>query len=170
MPEPLFPLPEETLEETPRPSPLHGNQGDRGPAAPRPEFPAALAIALSREAGARGTTIARRVGAKLNWQVFSQELIEYISQEGNFRQEIVNQLSAGALQWVETYLDRLQQEHHLEDHPSILEMTRMILSLGVQGEVILLGIVRSEADKHKAITIAQTISGVKKVISYLLVG
>ncbi len=139
MPEDDYAVDEEAVEEPQRPLPLHGNQGDRGPAAPRPAFPAALTIAISREAGARGTTIARRVGAKLGWQVFSQELLEYISQEGNFRQDIVDHLPAAAPPWVESRLERLQHDQLLSRHPPVLELARMILSLGAQGEVILLG-------------------------------
>src|ERR1700751_1962181 len=64
-----------------RDMPRHGFQGDRGPAPPAPEAPASLTIAISREAGSRGGSIARRAGGKLGWQVYTQELIEYISQE-----------------------------------------------------------------------------------------
>src|SRR4051794_33035458 len=67
-------------------SPRHGFQGDRGaPSGPRPG-PAALTIALSREAGARGATIGRRVGRKLGWAVYDKELLEYMAQEEAARQ------------------------------------------------------------------------------------
>jgi hypothetical protein len=59
--------------------PLHGYQGDRGPAAPPPAVPTGLTVALSREAGARGGTIGRRVGRKLGWPVYDQELLEYMA-------------------------------------------------------------------------------------------
>src|SRR5690242_12897526 len=62
------------LVDQPRESPRHGFQGDRGAPPPR-TGPAAMTIAVSREAGARGGTIARRVGRKLGWQVYDQELL-----------------------------------------------------------------------------------------------
>ncbi|MCS7046740.1 MAG: cytidylate kinase-like family protein, partial [Gemmataceae bacterium] len=65
--------------------PLHGF---RGTAEAAPAFPRSLTIAISREAGARGGTIAKRAGEKLGWQVFTQELLEYISHEGTFRQDV----------------------------------------------------------------------------------
>ena len=58
-------------------SPLHGNQGDREPAAVL-KAPAGLTVAISREAGARGGSIARRIGKKLDWQVYTQELLEFL--------------------------------------------------------------------------------------------
>lgn len=118
------------------PSPLHGF---RGPRADRPSLPGGLTIAISREAGARGGTIAKRAGEKLGWQVFSQDLLEYIAQEGSFRQEVFDNLTAEASAWVEEQIERLLREQNLSRNPTILELARMVLSLGVQGEVILLG-------------------------------
>ena len=62
-----------------RESPLHGYQGDRLPPVVLQQLPAALTVAISREAGARGGTIARRAGEKLGWQIYNQELLEYVS-------------------------------------------------------------------------------------------
>src|SRR5947209_7552900 len=93
-----------------RPSPLHGFQGDRGAPAAGAVLPASLTIAVSREAGSRGSTIATRAGQKLGWQVYNQELLEYIAQEGAFRQDITSNLSPEAARWaderLQTLLDR----------------------------------------------------------------
>src|SRR4051812_8217077 len=48
--------------------PMHGYRGDLPPG--RTTAPRGLTVALSREAGARGTTIARKLGELLGWQVF----------------------------------------------------------------------------------------------------
>ena len=120
-------------------SPRHGYQGDRGGQAGPPPLPASLTIALSREAGSRGGSIAQRAGAKLGWQVYRQETVEYIAQEGSFRQEVVDNLAQPAKAWVEENLDRLLREQNLSRHPSILDLARIILSLGTAGEVILVG-------------------------------
>ena len=73
-------------------SPRHGFRGERPTSARRGVFPASLTIAVSREAGSRGTDIARRAGKKLGWQIYNQELLEYIAQEGTFRQDMVDHL------------------------------------------------------------------------------
>jgi cytidylate kinase len=117
-------------------TPLHGFRGQDRVA---PTLPRALTIAISREAGARGGTIAKRAGEKLGWQVFSQDLLEYISQEGTFRQEVLDNLPPAASVWVEEQSQRLLKEQNLSRNPTILELARMVLSLGAQGEVILLG-------------------------------
>ena len=120
-------------------SPRHGFQGDRGaPPAPR-SGPAALCIALSREAGARGSTIARRVGRKLGWQVYDQELLEYMAQEANVSQEVMSAPSATPADWAENRLKHLIQEYSLPEHPSLLNLVRVMLALGAQGQAILIG-------------------------------
>jgi cytidylate kinase len=122
-----------------RESPRHGFQGDRVLRPAAPLLPCSLTVAISREAGSRGGTIARRVGRKLGWQVYNQELLEYIAQEGAFHQNLAESLSAAAAQWVEERLQLLLREQNLSQHPSIVNMARTILTLGVQGEVVLIG-------------------------------
>jgi cytidylate kinase len=119
-------------------SPRHGFRGPPE-ASPGRGVPAALTIAISRETGARGASIAKRVGHKLGWQVYTQELLEYIAQEGTFRQELADQLSAEARSWVEEQYNRLLREQNMSLNPSILELSRIILALGTQGDVVLLG-------------------------------
>jgi cytidylate kinase len=135
-------FPAEGYEEAPEISgatPRHGFQGDRGFIPEPPAVPAALTIAISRETGSRGGSIAQRIGTKLGWQVYRQELLEYIAQEGNFRQELADNLSPLAKQWVDQSLDRLLREQNLSRHPSVLELARIIISLSASGEVVLLG-------------------------------
>jgi cytidylate kinase len=122
-----------------RESPRHGFQGNRAVRPPEPLIPASLTIAVSREAGSRGETITRRAGQKLGWQVYNQELLEYIAQEGAFRQGIAENLPPAAARWAEQRLDLLQREENLSQHPSITDLARIILALGTQGEVILIG-------------------------------
>jgi cytidylate kinase len=119
-------------------SPLHGYRGDARADVP-PELPISLAIAISREAGARGTTIAERAGAKLGWQVYGQDLLEYMVRDTASQAELLAQLPANAPAWVEDRLNRLLREQNLSRNPSVLELARLVLLLAAQGEAILLG-------------------------------
>jgi cytidylate kinase len=117
-------------------SPRHGYQGDRASVrAAAPAVPRSLTIAITREAGARGGTISRRVGKKLGWQVYDQEMLEYIAQEEAHIQETVDALTAVEAAWVD------ERTHTLgdEEHPSVRNLARTILALGAQGEVVLVG-------------------------------
>jgi cytidylate kinase len=120
-------------------SPRHGFRGEHGALAGASGVPVSLTIAVSRESGSRGGSIARRAGAKLGWQVYSQELLEYVAQEGAHRQEILDNLSPAAIAWVDAQMDRLLREQNISRHPSLQAMARMVLTLGATGEVILVG-------------------------------
>jgi cytidylate kinase len=129
------PVPPISERETPR----HGYQGDRLVPPAGTIMPAGLVVALSREAGARGSTIARRVGRKLGWQVYDQELLEYMAQETLVHQGLIDTLSPAAAEWVETRLQQLLREQQVSQHPSIISLVRVILSLGAQGRAVLIG-------------------------------
>ncbi|SRR6266851_4413485 len=120
-------------------SPHHGYRGNHPPAGISASVPAALTIAISREAGARGSTIGTRAAQKLGWQVYNQELLEYIAHEGAFRQNVVDNLNPEATRWTEDRLQKLLREQNLSQHPSIMDLARIILALGVQGEVVIVG-------------------------------
>src|SRR5262249_10378713 len=96
-----------------RDMPRHGFQGDRGPAPPGPAAPASLTVAISREAGSRGGSIAQRAGSKLGWQVYTQELLEYIAQEGSVRQDLVDGATEAGRRWAEGRLEALLREQNL---------------------------------------------------------
>jgi cytidylate kinase len=118
--------------------PLHGFQGDRGAAPARRGAPLGLTVAISREAGARGGTIARLVGRKLGWQVYDQELLEYMTQDGVVRQGLTDALSPASAEWVEARLAVLQRTWKGED-PAVLNLARVVLALAAQGQVVLIG-------------------------------
>jgi len=120
-------------------SPHHGYRGERSSPATAAGIPAAVTIAISREAGARGSTIGRRAAQKLGWQVYNQELLEYIAHEGAFRQNVVDNLHPEAARWAEERLQKLLREQNLSQHPSIMDLARIILALGAQGEVVIVG-------------------------------
>jgi hypothetical protein len=123
----------------PQESPRHGFQGDRGAPPPPRAGPSTLTIAVSREAGARGGSIARRVGRKLGWQVYDQELLEFMSQEALVRQGVLDAPPATPADWVETRLQQLIRDGALSEHPSIVNLARVVLALGAQGQAVLLG-------------------------------
>jgi len=120
-------------------APRHGNQGNRALPPAAPSVPVSLTIAVSRETGSRGGTIAHRAARKLGWSVYNQELLEYIAQEGAFRQGVADNQTPAAAQWAESHLDVLLREQNLSQHPSIAELARVVLALGAQGECVLIG-------------------------------
>ena len=98
-----------------------------------------LTVAVSREAGSRGSSIAQRAAEKLGWEVYTQEMLEYIAQEPTIRDELVANLSPAALHWVEEQLEALPAGGPCGGDPLVADMTKVILALAAPGEVILIG-------------------------------
>ncbi len=119
-------------------TPLHGNQGDREPAALQ-EAPSGVTIAISREAGARGGSIARRVGKKLGWQVYTQELLEFLNSNESARAHVLADVPKEAAVWADRELARLKRDQIIAPGIELGEMPRLILTLAARGEVILVG-------------------------------
>jgi cytidylate kinase len=130
---------EPTTADELREPPRHGFRGDRAARPISSSVPAALTLAFSRESGARGGTIGRRVGRKLDWPVYDQELLEYMAQDTVVHQGVMDNLTPAAAAWVEERLQQLLREQNISQHPSIQNLARVVLALGAQGEAVLIG-------------------------------
>jgi cytidylate kinase len=119
-------------------SPLHGYRGEIEEGGPF-GVPAGLTIAISREAGSRGGTIAARAGEKLGWEVYSEEMLEFGAQNAALRQDLLDKLSPAANAWIDEHFQQLQEERDLTQHPNLRDLARLVLTLAMQGNVILLG-------------------------------
>lgn len=117
-------------------TPLHGHRGDRRS---RPTAPAGVAIAISREAGARGGTIARRIGKRLGWQVYTQELLEFLCANDVARQSVLADVPVDAADWVTAQLGRVKRDRGIDPEAEGGDMPRLILSLAARGQAILVG-------------------------------
>jgi len=101
--------------------------------------PLGLTVAVSREAGSRGGTIARRVGRKLGWQVYNQELLEYLAQEKHLSRDLFDVLDDAAARWIEERLERLLKQQTLSQNANVIEVARVVLAIGARGEAVVLG-------------------------------
>jgi cytidylate kinase len=119
--------------------PPHGFRGDFPSEQGAPAVPGALSIALSRQTGARGGTLGKRVARQMGWEVYSQELLEYILHEENVRREMLDRLQPAASQWVEDRLKYLQKEELLSCDSAIIDLARIILTIGARGEAVFIG-------------------------------
>ncbi|MER3415262.1 MAG: hypothetical protein C4297_03490 [Gemmataceae bacterium] len=101
--------------------------------------PQGLTVAISREAGSRGGTIARKVSTLLGWQLYDQELLEYLAQERHLERELFEHLDPEVQHWVTKRLDHLQQSGQLTGDAPVVELARVVLTIGYRGEAVILG-------------------------------
>jgi cytidylate kinase len=128
-----MPSPPSELTEVP----LHGFRGD-AEAAPRAR-PCGLTVAISREAGARGTTIARKVAEILDWQVFDHDTLDYLAQNDTARAQLLADVPADALMWADSQLTRLQRERGLNAEGESLRLVRLLLAVAARGNAVIVG-------------------------------
>lgn len=117
--------------------PLHGFRGEAPPA--RATHPRGLTVALSREAGARGTTIARKLGELLGWQVFDQELLDYLLVDESGRAQLLADVPAGARAWADAWFDQLRREHRVNTDPETEGLVRVVLAVAARGDAVVVG-------------------------------
>lgn len=119
-------------------SPLHGFQGNRARTA-MPIIPLAPTIAVSREVGARGGEIARRIAKRLGWQVYDRDVLEFASQDPTAVASVLAELPPEAETWIDGRVRFLQQHDVLSNDPTFERVARLVLALGAKGEAIFVG-------------------------------
>ena len=99
----------------------------------------AFTIAVSRESGAGGASVAREVGSRLNWPVYDRELLELISEESGLQKELLESLeeheTSRAAEWLEslfvpTRVTQVQFAHRL---------VHTLSALAARGHCIIVG-------------------------------
>ena len=126
-----------SIVDFPRP-PVHGYRGDTP--SPQPlTHPRGLSVAISREAGARGGTIARKVGEIVGWQVFDQESLDYLIQNDTAREQLLVELPATARAWADAHFNRLQLSLSIAADPDTAAMVRLLLAVAARGDAVIVG-------------------------------
>lgn len=117
--------------------PAHGYRGE--PESTPLTRPQGLSVAISRESGARGGSIARKVGEILGWQVFDQETIDYLIQTDSAREQLLAEIPPAALGWTHAHFHQLQHERKLTADPDTAAMIRLLLAVAARGDVVIVG-------------------------------
>jgi len=128
--------PSTAYEPLPSYPPLHGYRGQESILTAAP--PRGLTVVISREAGARGGRIAKRVGQLLGWQVFDQELLGYLVQNETAKEEVLADVPAEALAWANREHARQLDARRLGDGDQT-ELLRLAFILAAKGDVVLVG-------------------------------
>jgi hypothetical protein len=124
-----MPSPTETAQ-----APLHGFRG-HAPAAPaaRPHGPV---LAVSRQAGARGATIARKAAEILHWQVFDHDTLDYLAQDETAHARLLADVPADAAAWADAQLARLLR---LGVEGDAVRLVRLVLAVAARGSAVIVG-------------------------------
>jgi cytidylate kinase len=105
---------------------------------PQPAVPAPpLNIAISRQAGARGTEIAKAVAAQLGWQAYDHELLTRIAQEKGLKEQLLENFDERYVSWLEEVMSALTDE--TLDATYFDQLMRLFKSLARAGHCVIVG-------------------------------
>jgi cytidylate kinase len=117
--------------------PAHGYRGEPEP--PIPSRPLGLSVAVSREAGARGGSIARKVGELLGWQVYDQETLDYLIQNDTAREQFQAEIPPAAAAWANNQMAKLSREQRLTMESDTAAMIHLLLAVAARGDAVIVG-------------------------------
>src|SRR5262249_8181983 len=96
-------------------------------------------IAIAREAGAPGTSVAREVGRRLGWLVYDHELLERIAHEMGLRVSLLASIAEGRVSWLEEAGEQFAAVPIIGENSYVRHLIETILSLGTHGQCIIVG-------------------------------
>jgi cytidylate kinase len=96
-------------------------------------------IAVSREAGAGGGTVARLVGTRLRWRVYDHELLEAIASRMELSVEEARTYDELAPTVIQDWLLPLGEEHYAPHEAYLDHLAKLVESIGKVGDSILVG-------------------------------
>lgn len=95
-------------------------------------------LLISRDKGAGGHEVARLIGQRLGWEVFDRQIVDAVAQRTKMRQHLVESLDERTRGGLEEFLRHvLTREIGSTDY--LMHLRRVLLTLGQQGEVIIVG-------------------------------
>jgi cytidylate kinase len=106
---------------------------------PRTQQTPALTIAIARQAGTPGTSVAQEVGRRLGWTVYDRELLEHIAKEHGLRLSLLESVDEKPQGWMRQSFQSLFGVPTLSEHSYMKHVVETILSLGKLGHCVLVG-------------------------------
>jgi cytidylate kinase len=100
---------------------------------------AAATIAVSREAGVPGTSIARAVGDRLGWAVYDHELLEEIARQMGLRVSLLESVDERRRGWLQESLSDIFAVPSVNENTYVRHLTETMLSLAAHGECVIVG-------------------------------
>jgi len=110
----------------------------------------AFTVAISRQVGARGTSVARAVGALLDWPVYDQELLERVAREMKVPSDLVASVDEKPMSWLQECLGALSSAPSVSEDAYVHHLLATLVTLGAKGECVIVG--RGAAQVLPAVT------------------
>lgn len=96
-------------------------------------------LAITREAGTPGTSVAREVGARLDWPVYDHELVDLIAKETGLRSSLLDSVDEHHRPWLLECFETLGSARRLSESGYAVHVFETVVALGLQGHCVIVG-------------------------------
>lgn len=101
--------------------------------------PSPYTITISREAGAGGSEIARRLAEELKMDLMSGQIIKRVAENARMSTTVVETLDEKAVSRVDSMINSLFVSRHLSPDSYLRHLTRVLGTIGEHGNAIIVG-------------------------------
>jgi cytidylate kinase len=98
-----------------------------------------LTIAITREAGTPGTSVAREVGQRLDWKVYDRELVNKIAHDMGLRPSALESVDEKPVSWLLESLAGLSSRPGATEGGFVRHLVQSVVSLGKEGRCVIVG-------------------------------
>lgn len=100
---------------------------------------AEFTIAISRQAGARGTSVAHEIGKRLGWPVYDHELLEQLARELHVNVRELEAADERPGNWVTEWAESLSNSRNVNELTYVLHLRPLLLALSQRGACVIVG-------------------------------
>ena len=120
---------------------LQHGEARRAAIQPRSEVhsPEAFTIAISREVGARGTSVGREIGQRLGWPVFDQELVQAVADKMHVGRDVLESVDERHKDWLQERMEALCAVPTVSETAFVGRLMQILLSLASHGQCVIVG-------------------------------
>ena len=96
-------------------------------------------IAMSREHGALGARIARRVSQKLEFAYYDREIVELIASTAHVRKAVVDSVDERVLDWFSEWMSDVFGGRRLSGNDYVRHLSTVLMTIAYHGRAVIVG-------------------------------
>ncbi|MFH1737767.1 MAG: cytidylate kinase-like family protein, partial [bacterium] len=96
-------------------------------------------VSISRQRGSRGKELAKMLSHELHYGLFDRQIIDYVSQHGSVRREVIESLDERDRSDLELWVEGLLTQRITDRDDYIRALSEVVKTVSFQGGVVILG-------------------------------
>ena len=98
-----------------------------------------MSVAISREAGALGTTVAVELGRRLGWAVYDHALLERMAAEMNVSIDLLESVDERHVGWLVERMEAFSAIPYVSENAYVGRLIETMLAIGARGQAVIVG-------------------------------